>query len=115
MNIIEKRKSQLKWIGIALLILSGLMLVGGILLAVLAYGSALKIVFGVLLIVLAVIGLGAGICVVWMASALKATQGNIAEGNLGVGTVNMHKCTNCGAQVEAGQTICAQCEENLKP
>ena len=115
MNIIEKRKNQLKWLGLGLIILSVLMLVGGIVLTALSHGNVLMIVFGVLLIVLSLIGAGFGIAFAWIASALKATAGSLAEGNLGIGTANMHKCTNCGAEVAVGQTICAKCEENLKP
>lgn len=118
-NIIEKRKGQLSFIGIisiALAVIAGV--AGIILLITCANGegiSVIKLVFGIILAVIGLAGLIFGIFITWMASSVKATQGSIAEDNLGKGTVNMHKCENCGAEVEAGKTICAKCEENLKP
>ena len=119
MNVIEKRKSQLKMISIIGLVI-GLILsvVGVILLATSGIGkdlSVIKLVFGIILIILGVAGLGLGIYLIWIAGALIATKGSVAEDNLGKGTVNMNKCENCGAEVEAGVKICAKCEENLKP
>lgn len=114
MNIIEKRKSQLKILGMVGLAISSIALIAGILLTALSNSNTLMIVFGILLIVAGVIGAIASVVFVWMASAVKATKGSIAEENLGIGTVNMIKCKNCGVEVEEGQEICKKCEENLK-
>ncbi|MBQ8908730.1 MAG: zinc ribbon domain-containing protein [Clostridia bacterium] len=115
MNLIEKRKSQLKNLGIILLVISALALVGGILMLALAKGSAGLIIGGIVLLVAAVAGVVVGVIFTWTSSAVQATQGSIAEGNLGKGTVNMHKCSNCGVEIPEERTICEKCEENLKP
>ena len=119
MNIIEKRKNQLKFIGAIILALGVILAVTGVVL-ILTSGigkdlSVAKLVVGIVLLVLGVAGLALGVSLSWIASSVKATNGSIAEGNLGKGTANMNKCENCGAEVEAGVTLCAQCEENLKP
>ena len=114
MNIIEKRKGQLKTLGIILLAIAAAALIGGILMCALS-ANAILIVIGVVLILLAVAGAVVGVIFTWVSSAVKATQGSIAEDNLGIGTVNMHKCENCGVAVEEGVKICKKCEENLKP
>ena len=114
MNIIEKRKGQLKGLGLVVLILGALMLVGGVLMLCLGSGAGM-IIGGILLAVLGLVGVIGGIFFTWISNAVVATHGSIAEGNLGKGTVNMHKCENCGAEVEEGVKICAKCEENLKP
>lgn len=114
MNIIEKRKGQLKGLGLATLILGALMLVGGVLMLCLGSGAGM-IIGGIILAVIGLVGVVGGIVFTWISNAVVATHGSIAEGNLGKGTVNMHKCENCGAEVEEGVKICAKCEENLKP
>lgn len=119
MNVIEKRKSQLKFIGVIILALGVIFAATGVVL-ILTCGigkdlSVLKLVFGIVFAVLGVAALSLGVSFTWIASSLKATQGSISEEILGKGTVNMHKCENCGAEVEAGTKLCAQCEENLKP
>ena len=119
MNIIEKRKSQLKFLGITILVMGIILSVAGI---VLICNSGigknldiLKLVFGILLTLMGFGGLGIGIFFIIMSRSVQATRGSMAEDNLGKGTVNMNKCENCGAEVELGQKICAKCEENLKP
>ena len=120
MNIIEKRRSQLRLIGIIILVLGlTLAITGIVLLCNAGIGSQLngiKLMFGIVLILFGLTGLVAGVFFIVMSSSIKATQGSIAEDNsLAKGTANMHKCENCGAEVEAGVKICAKCEENLKP
>ena len=119
MNIIEKRKSQFKFISAIILAIAVILSVVGVVL-VLNSGigkdlSVLKLIFGIILIIVGVAGIALGISLSWIANSVKATKGSIAEDNLGKGTANMNKCENCGAEVEAGKTICAKCEENLKP
>ncbi len=119
MNIIEKRKGQLKGFGILILALAVISSVAGVVLLLTCSSggdlSVIKIVLGIIFLILGIVGLFFGVVFTWVASAVKATDGSIAEDNLGKGTVNMHKCENCGAQVEEGVKICAKCEENLKP
>ena len=118
-NIIEKRKGQLQFVGTIVLALGVIFAVTGVVL-VLTSGigedlSVIKLVFGIILLVLGVLGIGCGVVFTWTSKAVQATKGSIAEENLGKGTVNMHKCENCGAEVDEGVKICAKCEENLKP
>lgn len=118
MNIMEKRKEQLKLVNIVIIAISVILTVVGIILLVKGIGkdlSILKLVFGIILLVLGLCGLGIGIYMSIVTSAVKATEGSIAESNSAKGTVNIHKCKNCGAEVEAGVEICSTCEENLKP
>ncbi|MBO5954856.1 MAG: zinc ribbon domain-containing protein [Clostridia bacterium] len=119
MNIIEKRTSQFKFISAIILALGVILSVVGIILLVNSgIGkdlSVIKLVFGIILIVLGLAGVGFGIAFSWIGASLKATKGSIAEDNAAKGTVNMNKCENCGAEVEPGVKICAKCEENLKP
>lgn len=119
MNIIERRKGQLRFIGIIILILGIVLAVTGVVLLlnsdIGANLNVLKLVLGIVFIVLGVAGLALGVFFTWMSGSVKATNGSIAEDNLGKGTVNINKCENCGAEVEPGVKICAKCEENLKP
>ncbi|MBO5394454.1 MAG: hypothetical protein J6A28_00925 [Clostridia bacterium] len=115
MNIIEKRKGQLKGFGIILLFIGVAALVGGILMIALGSSNPWMIIGGIIVGVLGLAGVIVGIIFTWVSSAVKATHGSIAEENLAIGTVNIHKCENCGAQVEEGVQICKKCEENLKP
>ena len=118
-NIIEKRKGQLRNLGIILLALSVILTVVGVVLLLTCTTNAdlkvVKIVLGIFFLIIGLIGLSIGVVFTWVSSSVKATNGSIAEDNLGKGTVNMHKCENCGAEVEEGVKICAKCEENLKP
>lgn len=117
-NLIEKRKGQLTAIGAIAIALGVILAVVGLVLTLTSFEgnlSVVKLIIGLILLVLGLAGLVLGVYLSWIASAVKATHGSIAEDNLGIGTVNMNKCENCGAQVEAGVKICAKCEENLKP
>lgn len=118
-NIIEKRKDQLRFIGAIILAIGVIFAVTGIILLVTSNigkdVSVLKLIFGIILLVVGIAGIVCGIVFSWVGRAVVATKGSIAEDNLGKGTVNMHKCENCGAEVAEGVKICSKCEENLKP
>ena len=118
MNIIEKRKSQLKFVGAIILAIAVIIAVVGVVLilnSVIGKDlSVLKLIFGIILIIVGVAGIALGVSLSWVGSSVKATKGSIVEDNLGKGTVNMNKCQNCGAEVEKGKNICSKCEENLK-
>ncbi len=119
MNRIEKGKSQLKTFGIICLALGVILSVVGVVLiltcAISGSLNVVKLVVGIILLIIGIAGLGFGVNFTWVASALVATKGNIAEDNLGKGTVNMNKCTNCGEEVKKGEELCEKCKENLKP
>ena len=118
-NIIEKRKGQLQFIGAIVLAVGVILAVTGIILFVTSKSgndfNFVKLAFGIILTILGIAGIVCGVVFSWTGSAVKATNGSIAEDNLGKGTVNMNKCENCGAEVEKGIKICKKCEENLKP
>lgn len=119
MNRIEKGKSQLSSLGILCLALGVILSVIGVVLALTCKISGslniVKLVVGIVILLLGIVGLGFGVSFTWVSKSLIATKGSVAEDNLGVGTVNMHKCTNCGAEVKKGQDLCDKCKENLKP
>ncbi|MBE7073986.1 MAG: hypothetical protein E7379_02735 [Clostridiales bacterium] len=118
MNIIEKRKGQLKGLGIGLLVLSLIALAGGIAMMVIACKETVNVgllIGGILLLISGIAFTIIGIIFTWTGSAVKATQGSIAEENFAKGTVNMHKCSNCGKEIPEDKAICEECEENLKP
>ena len=114
MNTIEKRKKQLAGLGLAGGIIGILSVAGGAVMLALCAGNIYLLIGGILLLVLGLVGIVLGVFLYIMSRAVVATQGSIAEENLGKGTVNMHKCTNCGAEIPAERTICEKCEENLK-
>ena len=114
MNTIEKRKKQLAGLGIAGGIIGILSIVGGAVMLALNTDKILFLIGGILLLILGLAGIVLGVFLYLMSRAVVATHGSIAEENLGKGTVNMHKCTNCGAEIPAERTICKNCEENLK-
>lgn len=118
MNIIERRKSQLRLISnIILVIATILAIVGLALIITCGFGkdlSVAKLVVGIVLMVLSLCGFAFGIYLSCITSALKATKGSVAEENLGHGTVNMNKCSNCGAEVKKGEELCNKCKEDLK-
>lgn len=117
MNLIEKRKAQLRALGIVLLALSFCLFAGGLIMTI--FGAIntqiVLLIFGIIFLLASIAGVVVGIVFTWTSSAIKATEGNIAEEILGQGTVNLNKCTNCGAKVEEGETLCEECKENLKP
>ncbi|MBR1925477.1 MAG: zinc ribbon domain-containing protein [Clostridia bacterium] len=119
MNVIEKGKKQLIGLSVTIIVVSLAFLAGGVFLIVsgaigisesaYAVGIVLKMVFGVILILLGIVGLGAGIVMVWTGGAIKAKYGSIMEGNLGFGTVNMQKCPKCGSQIKEDEKFCGIC------
>lgn len=122
MNSIQKQKGALIGVGIALIILSILSAVFGIILIVsgssnLGVASGIiKLVFGIILVLLTFALCPAGIKCVWVGSALKATQGSIKQSNIAKegGTVNMKKCDKCGTEIKDGETVCSNCGKPYK-
>ena len=118
MNIIKKRKGQLFALGIVLLIASLVALGGGIAMIVLACKEGVNVgllIGGILLVICGMVFTVVGIVFTFTASSVKAVNGSIVEESFAVGTVNMHKCSNCGKEIPEDRTICEECEENLKP
>ena len=124
MNIIQKGKRQLIWLSVILLILAVGFFAGGVVLVVsgamdiAAAGDVFKIVikfvFGVVLIILGLLGITLGIVMIWTGGAIKAKFGNIAELNTLNGTVNMKKCPKCGAAIAKDDDFCGVCGKHLE-
>ena len=121
-NSIEKQKHALVGISIAIAIISLIGVIGGIILIVCGaktvmdehLAGGLKIGFGVALVLIGGYFLVLGIYMLLVGSAVKATKGSIAEGNIPkAGTVNMIKCKNCGAEVKEGEAFCNVCGKSL--
>ncbi len=71
-------------------------------------------IVGVLLVLLGGFLIVLGIYHLWIASALKATDGNIAEGNdLANKTINAKKCPKCGCTNTPGVDVCQSCGTKL--
>ncbi len=126
-NAIEKQKNGLIGLGIAVLVFGMIAIAGGIVLTI--FGSTelgnkgvssasgwIMLVLGIILIILSLVALICGIRVIWIASALKATRGSIAEGNIPkeCGTPNGIKCPKCGATNTPDVTECQVCHSPLK-
>lgn len=119
MNKIEKNKKTLRMLSIGFIIFGIISLIVGIVLTVLGgkglggsgskTGAVIELIFGIILIVGGIAGALFGVIFVWTGSALKATQGSIAEDNLAKGTVNMKKCVICGNEISGNEEFCPQC------
>ena len=115
MNKIQKGKAGLLSLGI-ILIITGI--ICGVFAVICTTNGAINnqwwlYIIAAVLYVLALAGLIVGITFTWTASALKATKGSIAEDNLGIGTVNMTKCTKCGNPVNPNDNSCGNCGNQL--
>lgn len=125
MNKIQKQKGALLTMGIVSLVLAVLAIVGGVALIFNGaktvsrdgsnVGSILMVVFGAIFCILFVVLFVFGIYGVFVASAEKATQGSIKEGNIAKdgGTVNMRKCDKCGTELKDDDTVCPNCGKKV--
>ena len=121
MNRLVKGKKSLIGISIALIILS-LVLVGGsvgliiwgakIVKDAVAIGVVLIIV-GALLSILFLGGVAYSFVFYFTGKSLVALNGSVAEDNLGIGTININKCSNCGEKIEDNEKFCAKCGNEL--
>ena len=114
MNKIENGKTTLNGFGIALLAIAILALASGITVMVISTSNALNVgmlVLGILLLVSSLLGIGLGVALTWIGFSIKATNGSILEENLALGTINMHKCENCGEEISEEETLCERCKE----
>lgn len=119
MNKIERNKKILIGVSIGVIVLSLIFIAVGIMLIVFGgnglastdsrAGAVLKLVFGILMLLLGLVGSGFGIMFAWTGGYLKATHGSIAEDNLGKGTVGMKKCQVCGTEFAGNETFCSSC------
>ena len=123
MNRIERNKKALIGLSIGIIVLGVIFQAVGIMLTVFGgrglaqtgakAGAIVELVFGIIMILLGPVGVCFGIVTTWTGSALKATQGSIAEDNLGKGTVNMRKCQICGEEISGDDSFCPVCGNSL--
>ena len=120
MNKIEKQKGQLKAISIIIMVISVIIMGVGILMIVSGSttnsGLGMKftlILFGILFALIGLAGIAFGLVFLITGKSLTATRGSVAEDNLGKGTINMTKCSNCGSEIVPGNNFCGKCGNNL--
>ena len=117
MNKLAKNKKSLIIVSI-IIMLASLLLVGGSI-ALIVYGAkviAEKLLIGLVLIIVGSLlgiffasGIVLGVVFFFTGKSLVALNGSIAEDNLGIGTVNMVKCQNCGEAVDPKDQFCGKC------
>jgi len=111
LNKIQKGKRNLIILGITLLVLSILCGVGGVLCTVFSEARWWMILIALVLYALGILGLIVSITFIWVGRAMTATIGNIKEGNIPLenGTINAHRCNNCGADLAEDDEFCKEC------
>lgn len=123
MNKIEKGKRSLIIIGVCALVLAVASLVGAVFVIIsgvrsvadqVTVANVFELVGGAILIIISFLLIYVGIYFTWVGSAMKATKGSIADGDLCKGTVNMTKCSKCGSEVDPSDEACANCGASLK-
>lgn len=124
-NTIEKQKSALRVIGILALVFGLVAVIGGAFLTVFGVINLVNnnVGAGVVMVILGPISLIIGVPLfIWgiygtfTASAIKATRGSIADGNIAKenGTVNGKKCPKCGATNTPNASECQVCHTPLE-
>ena len=110
MNKIQKGKAGLIGFGIILLVLTVICVAGGIACVVNFDNHWWMIVISILLFLLGLFGLIISITFIWTGCAMKATKGNLMEGNIPLenGTINATRCPHCGASVKQDDAFCRQ-------
>ncbi len=115
MNKIQKGKAGLIGFGIILLVLTVICVAGGIACVVNFDNHWWMIVISILLFLLGLFGLIISITFIWTGCAMKATKGNLMEGNIPLenGTINATRCPHCGASVKQDDAFCPECTKPL--
>lgn len=122
MNKLVKGKKTLVGISIALIGLCLLLVAGSI--GLIVWGASIvksSVALGVVLIIVGVLlsimflgGVVYSFIFYFTGKSLVALTGSVAEDNLGIGTVNMNKCNNCGTKIENNEKFCAKCDSSLE-
>lgn len=116
-------KKELTCIGIIVLIVSALLLGGGIALIVFgafnpngAWAIIWRVALGVLGVILGGILLSVGITMVAVTRSMINTEdGNVSdERNSGKGTINIVKCEKCGTKLSDDARFCKACGEPVE-
>lgn len=111
LNKIQKGKRNLIIFGVVILVLTVLCIVGAVLCTLNSEARWWMIVISAVLYVLGIFGILIGITFVWTGAAMKATLGNLKEGNIPLenGTLNTNRCKNCGANLKENDEFCPEC------
>ena len=111
LNKIQKGKRNLIALGVFLIVLTVLCFIGAVLCTVFSEARWWMIVISCVLYALSVFGIVISVTFIWTACAMKATVGNLMEGNIPLenGTLNTHRCTNCGAIIKMEDEFCPEC------
>lgn len=111
LNKIQKGKRNLILLGVIIAIITVLSLIGAVLCTIGAVGRWWMFIIAAVLYVIGVIGLILSVTFIWTACAMKATLGNLMEGNIPLenGTLNTHRCANCGTNLAGDDEFCPEC------
>ena len=111
LNKIQKGKRNLILLGVFLAVLTVLCIIGAVLCTVFAQTRWWMYVIAAVLYAVGILGLVVSITFIWTACAMKATVGNLMEGNIPLenGTINATRCKNCGATIKAQDEFCPEC------
>jgi len=112
-NKIQKGKRSLITLGVIIIVLTTLLIVGAVLCTIAAAARWWLIAISAVLYVIGIFGLIIGITFIWTGASLKATQGNLKEGNIPLenGTINATLCPNCGAKISPDDAFCPECTQ----
>lgn len=110
-------KRELTITSIIVMILSVVMLAGGIVSIVFgainpngAWQIIWRVLLGVILVIFGCIALGIGITMFAVTrSMINTDEGNVADGNRAIGTINVRKCDKCGTKLNDDAKFCSKC------
>ena len=115
-------KKELTITSIVVLVLSLAILAGGVALVVLGainnegvWQIVWRILVGAVLVVLGGVMTGVGVTMFAVTrSMLNIDEGNVADGNRAIGTVNVNKCDKCGTKLADNAKFCKKCGEAVE-
>ena len=115
-------KKELTIVSVIVTVLSVALLAGGIALIVLgalnpdgAWQIVWRVLLGVVMLVLGGVLLGVGLTMFAVTrSMLNFNEGNVADGNRAVGTLNVRKCEKCGTKLSDDASFCKHCGEPVE-
>jgi hypothetical protein len=115
-------KKELTIVSIVVMIVSLALLGGGIALVVLgvlnpngAFEIIWRVLLGIILFILGGIIFSVGVTMFAITrSMINIDEGNVADGNRAVGTVNVLKCSKCGIKLSDDAKFCSSCGEPVE-
>lgn len=115
-------KKELTIVSVIVMIVSIALIAGGIVFAVLgainnvgAWQIIWRVLVGVVMFIIGAILLGVGITMFAVTrSMLNINEGNVADGNRAIGTVNVLKCEKCGTKLDDNAKFCKNCGEPVE-